>query len=114
MTSQADRLELRSRSAACFATREEPAAIDHLTEAVGLAEGDADVAPRQLLELRQLLAAQCMLHDRYDLAVEQLLLVRARMPRGSMERCYVDGAARGGVARERRAASGNRRGEERA
>ena len=88
MTSPADRLQLAIALGGVFATREEPAAIDHLTEAVKLAEVDTDVAPRQLLELRQLLAAHCMLHDRYDLAAEQLLLVRGRLPRGSMERCY--------------------------
>jgi tetratricopeptide (TPR) repeat protein len=88
MTSPADRLELAIAFGGVFATREEPAAIDHFTQAVQLAEADKEVAPRQLLELRQLLASHCLLHDRYDLAAQQLLLVRARLPRGTTERCY--------------------------
>ncbi|HUQ83099.1 MAG TPA: peptidoglycan-binding domain-containing protein [Gemmatimonadaceae bacterium] len=89
MTSRADRMELAVALGGVFATREEPAAIDHFSEAIRLAEGDPDIPPRQLLELRQLLATHCTLHDRYDLAVEQLLQVRSRLRRGSIERCQV-------------------------
>jgi hypothetical protein len=89
MTSPADRMELAVALGGVFATREEPEAIDHLAEAIKLAEDDPGIAPRQLLELRQLLAAHCTLHDRYDLAAEQLLLVRARLRRASIERCQV-------------------------
>jgi hypothetical protein len=88
MTSPADRLELAIAFGGVFATREEPAAIDYFTEAVQLAEANREVAPRQLVELRQLLASHCLLHDRYDLAAQQLLLVRARLPRRTTERCY--------------------------
>jgi len=89
MTSRADRMELAVALGGVFATREEPEAIDHLAEAIKLAEDDPGIAPRQLLELRQLLAAHCTLHDRYDLAAEQLLLVRARLRRASIDRCQV-------------------------
>ena len=66
MTSRADRMELAVALGGVFATREAPEAIDHLSEAIRLAEDDPDIPPRQLLELRQLLAAHCTLHDRYD------------------------------------------------
>jgi cellulose synthase operon protein C len=89
MTSRAERLELAVALGGVFATREEPQAIGYLGEAIGLAEEDPEVAPRQLLELRQLLATHAMLHDRYDLAAEQLLLVRSKLSRGSVERCQV-------------------------
>ena len=89
MTSRADRMELAVALGGVFATREQPEAIEYLGEAIRLAEGDPGIPARQLLELRQLLAAHCALHDRYDLAVEQLLLVRAKLRRGSVERVHV-------------------------
>jgi len=87
MTSRLDRLDLAVALATVHTTRGEPAAIDYLTEAIAIAEETADVPQRQLIELRQQLAAQCMLHDRYDVAAAQLLVVRDRMPRGSIARC---------------------------
>ena len=89
MTSRSDRLELAIALGRVHATHSDSAAVDALIEAIALAEGDEDVPARQLLELRQLLAAQCMLHDRYDIAVQQLLVVRSRSPRGSIARCNV-------------------------
>ena len=87
MTSRLDRLDLAVAMAGVHSTRGDAEAIDYLTEAIAMAEGTAEVPQRQLIELRQMLAAQCMVHDRHDLAAAQLLLVRDRMPRGSMARC---------------------------
>src|SRR5215218_2670790 len=70
MTSRADRMQLAVALGGVFASREGPEAIEYFSEAIKLAEDDPDIPPRQLLELRQMLAAHCTLHDRYDLAIE--------------------------------------------
>jgi tetratricopeptide (TPR) repeat protein len=91
MISLADQFELSVALGGVLATRESPEAINRLTDAIKLGEELESVEPHRIIELRQQLATQCALHDRYDLAIEQLVIVRNRLRRGSIDRSQATG-----------------------
>ena len=91
MVSLTDQFELAVALGGVLATRESPEAIERLSDAIKLGEELQSVEPHRIIELRQQLATQCTLHDRYDLAIEQLIVVRNRLRRGSIDRCQATG-----------------------